>query len=243
MRRGVLADHESPRFRELAGEAVEFQALVLRNEASAMPEGPRRDETEATVRRRLEEALDHVHRALDEWYAFEMVRRSSGLLALRAEYNASKICHLLGREEEALFHAEEALSIRDDVRPEPWYDRAWPLFALGFAPQAIDSMRRARGLGFDAPSMEIAGFFLAAAQACERDRLFVAAQMGYASAIDSAPPGPLQEDAKRRLDALRALRLMAEDEARERTDVAALDARLAAFPRSCPVRRDHSVPK
>jgi hypothetical protein len=172
-----------------------------------------------------------------------MVRRSSGLLAMRAEYNASNICHLLGREEEALFHAEEALAIRDDVRPEPHYDRAWPLLVLGFAPQAIDSMRRARGLGFSAPSADIAGFFLEAAQACERDRLMTAAYAGYASALDSAPPGPQRDEARRRLDALRARTEMAEDQARERADVAELDARLAAYPRSCPVRRDHSIPK
>jgi hypothetical protein len=60
-------------------------------------------------------------------------------------------------------------------------------------------------------------------------------------AVDIAGPGDLRDFAKRKLDEAIARPLSAAEDARERGAISALDAKLAALPRSCPVRRDHSV--
>src|SRR6185369_15544848 len=104
-------------------------------------------------------------------------------------------------------------------------------------------MRRARELGFAGPSAEIAAFFRTAAQACERDGLLTAAHAGYVSAVESAPPGPLLDEARAALAAIRERTLTAEEGAHERAVGEELDERLDAYPRSCPVRRDHSLPQ
>jgi tetratricopeptide (TPR) repeat protein len=243
MRRGVLADHESPRFRGLAGKFAQDQALALRAEAFAMPAGPRLDDAVRRVKALLEEALDDSHRAIDQVLAFEMTSRSRGLVAMQAEYVASNVCYMLNRPEEALFHAEEALRINDTRLAEPHYDRAFPLLKLGFAPQAMESMRRARSLGWVEPRPDIGSFFIEAGTACERDGLFDEAEGGYTIAVDASPEGALRDEARQKLAALKA-RGRAPGEAEvERVKLAALEERLAAYPRSCPVRRDHSIRK
>jgi tetratricopeptide (TPR) repeat protein len=239
----IIEDHESPRGRESFAEGIESDAIALREKAEAMPPGEERIATERRVHELLESALANAHQSLEDTYSFEMVARSTGIPAFRAEYNASNICHALGREEEALFHAEEALAINADVDAAPHYDRAWPLLALGFAPQAIRSMQRAREIGPKTPDPWMADFFMRAATDCERRGLLLAARSGYSTAMDVAPAGQIRDAAKRAFDAAVARPRTVADEAREREAIAALDAKLAALPRSCPVRRDHTVRK
>jgi len=241
MRDAVLADHESPRFRELAAEAVQHEALAAHELASSMPDGPRRDEAETRAHKLFEDALDGAHRAIDEVLAFETASRSDSITALFAESNASNVCHFLGREPEALFHAEEAIRIQGAAFAEPHYNRAGPLLALGFAPQAIASMRRARELGFSGRSAKIAQFFMDAADACERAAMPGAAKTAYEQAYESSPSEEVKDEARRRHEALGEPTAAQID--RERAVLLDLEKRLADFPRSCPVRRDHSVAK
>ncbi len=237
----VIADHESPRGRETKAEDEETEAIKLRDAAAAMPPGPERDRTQARVHELFEASLADAHQSIEDTYAFELVRRSTGVPAMRAEYNASNICYQLGRYDEALYHAEEAIAMYADVDPAPHYDRAWPLWALGFPAQAIDSMRRARELGPKKPDAEMADFFLRAASDCQKIGLFMAARAGFQLAADVAPPGPILEQAKRFLAAALARPRSAADAAAETRKTAELDAALAARPRSCPVRRDHAI--
>jgi hypothetical protein len=241
--RTAIASHETPRGREALAEAFENEALELRDKADAMPPGPERIAAEARVHELLESALANAHQSLEDTYSFEMVNRSKAVTAMRAEFNASNMCYLLERDTEALFHAEEALAVRDDVAGEPHYDRALPLLRLGFPPQAMSSMARARELGKKQPDPWMAGFFIRAATECERLGLYVCARRGLAMAVDIAGPGGLRDIAQQRLDAAVARPRTAADEAHERETIAALDAKLAALPRSCPVRRDHTVRK
>jgi hypothetical protein len=243
----VSRSHESPRAREFVAERIEAEAFALRDQASAMSKGPERDELERRVRALLEEALAEVHQGIDDTYAFELVARSDGVPVLRAEFNASNICWRLGRDVEALYHAEESIAIHDDVVGEPHYDRAMALLRLGFPVEAVRSMRRAVAVGmkFGVPGArgDPSEFFLAAGDECGRLGLRLAARDAYGAAVETASPGPLRAEAERRLAASLARPRTAEDDARERTTTAALDAKLAALPRSCPVRRDHSLAK
>jgi hypothetical protein len=70
-----------------------------------------------------------------------------------------------------------------------------------------------------------------------------AALLGYETAVEASPEGPLRREAASNAAALRA-RPRADDAAqRERERLAALDAEFAKLPRSCPAWRDHSLPK
>src|SRR6185503_11876974 len=120
-----------------------------------------------------------------------------------SEVLASNICHILLREEEALWHADEALRIHPTIDGAAEYDRALPLLALGYTPQAIAALRRAWTLKGAAPDAEIAGHLLRAAQACEGEGLFASAEEAFAAAADAAPAGPTRDDALARLDAVR----------------------------------------
>jgi hypothetical protein len=61
--------------------------------------------------------------------------------------------------------------------------------------------------------------------------------------VEIAGPGPVGDAARQRLAAAVARPITADDDARERTAIERLDAKLAAHPRWCPVRRDYSIPK
>ncbi len=238
--RAVLADHESPRARSYAGEQDMAEGIALRTRASRLPEGPERDEMNARSRAALESSLSNLHRSLEAWYGFELSNRSRGSFARLVEVNASNVAYLLGRFEEALFHADEALLIPGTATAEPNYDRALPLLKLGFAPQAVAAMRLARAGGFDAPDVEIGTFFLRAAAACEADAMPDVAEGCYVTALEAAPAGPLRREAASRLAALRDRLREPGSAAKERARIAELEASLARLPRRCPAPRGPS---
>lgn len=241
--RAVLADHESPRARSYAGEQDMAEGIALRARAAKLPEGPERDALNARSRAVLESSLANLHKSLEIWYGFELSNRSKGAFARLVEVNASNVAYLLGRYEEALFHADEALLIPGKAMAEPNYDRALPLLKLGFAPQAVAAMRLARAGGFDEPDVEIGAFFLRAAAACEGDSMPDVAEGCYVTALEAAPPGPLRQEAAARLAALRDRPREPGSAAKERARIAELDAALARLPRGCPAPRGPSDTK
>jgi hypothetical protein len=103
-------------------------------------------------------------------------------------------------------------------------------------------MREARALGFDAPDLEIGGFFLRAAEACETDSMPDTALAGFETASVASPEGPLRREADAKGEALRARTRRPRSAAKERARLAALDADLARLPVSCPAFRDHTPP-
>jgi hypothetical protein len=238
----TLADHPSPRAEQTIGQIERDDGLALRGKALRAPPGPERDEAMAIAVRRLESSLDHLHRALDEWTAFELSARSKSGFARRTQTNASNVAYLLGRYPEALWHADEAVLAGGDPIPEIPYNRALALLKLGFAPQAMTAMREARALGFDAPDLEIGGFFLRAAEACETDSMPDTALAGFETASVASPEGPLRREADAKGEALRARTRRPRSAAKERARLAALDADLARLPVSCPAFRDHTPP-
>jgi hypothetical protein len=237
----VLADHVSPRAEQATGQRERDEGLALRDRAFKLPPGPDRDAASAATERRFESSLGHLHRALDLWSAFEQSAWSDSDFARRTQTNASNVAYLLGRNAEALWHADEALRTRGNPQPEIHYDRALPLLKLGFAPQAMAAMREARAAGFDAPDPEIGGFFLRAAAACESDSMPDTALAGYETALAASPEGPLRREAADRIAVLRQRPRAPGGEEKERARLAALDSDLAKLPRSCPAWRDHTL--
>ena len=237
----TLADHESPRAEQSNGQRERIEGLALRDKAARMPAGAERDLALGVATSRLESSLGHLHRALDLWTAFEQSARSNSAFARRTQTNASNVAYLLGRNAEALWHADEALLLDGEPLPEIHYDRALALLKLGFAPQAMSAMREARKAGFDAPDAEIGGFFLRAAAACESDAMPDTALAGYATASVASPEGPLRREADAKAAALRDRVRAADAAEKERARLAALDADLAKLPRSCPAYRDHTL--
>jgi hypothetical protein len=233
---GARADHPSPRAAAWVGQTARADGLAIRNRAATMPAGDARDAAKAREVALLEESLAAYHEALSLWYGFERSSRSLGQFARHVETYTSNVCYLLGRNEEALFHADEALLIPGPAVPELHYYRAWALLGLGFGPQAIDSMRTARELGYGGTDPELGRFFLRAARLCERDGLLSAAGAGYRLAEDASPEGPVRAEAQSAADAL-LRRPTAPDAAAERARIAELDARLANLPRACPAPR------
>jgi hypothetical protein len=236
--RTTLADHESPRAHAFLGEHGRDAALALREEAAAMPAGPGRDESLARVNATLVESLDHLHAATDLWRRFERVPRPQGQFAQRAETNLANVAFLLGRDAEALYHADEALAIEGPALAESSYDRAFALLDLGFAPQAMEAMRRARADGMGGRNAEIAAFFADASKSCESNGMFAAAEAGYETALDAAADGAQREEIAAAREALRRRARPPGAADAERTRRAELDAKLAALPRSCPARRE-----
>jgi len=233
--RSVLADHESPLARVQLADAAVVDAIALRDQAATMNDGPERDKRTARADRLLDESLEHAHRAIDDARAFELYAGPHVRWAWQPECLAARACRLLGRDTEALFHAEESIRIGagGDARPE--HACAVTLLALGFAPQAMASMRRARGLGLPREHSGVGDFFVRAAEACEARGLIAAARTGYETAVDATPDGPQRDAARARLDAVsRAAR----DEAREAAAIASLDEELSRLPRACPSRRE-----
>ena len=230
----VRDDHESPRAVSYGTERLRPEGIGLLSRAEAMPEGAEQRETAERGRRLLQQALDDAHAALDLWCRFEGTASPVNAFAAPCEVNASNLCWLLGRDEEALFHAEEAIRL-DGHLPHPHYDRALALLRLGFAPQAVASMERARELGFSGPDATIGAFFVAAARKCDAMGLVDIALRAYADAPEFLPPGGLRETAAAEIEALR--RLPAPAAGAQESTLAASDAQLAAVPRRCPSRR------
>jgi tetratricopeptide (TPR) repeat protein len=233
---GTLAHHESPRARAHVADRAREEALALRTRAAAMPPGAERQAAEARVASLLERALADYHRALGLWYAFEGAPRSKANFARVVETNASQSALLLGRHEEALRHADEALLAGNRETPETHYDRAFALLELGFAPQAMAAMRRARALGFGEPDEEFGRFFLRASEACRQDGLLDTAAEGYATAAECSPPGALREAAYLHLAAIGRIPREPDAKQAERARLLELEERLAALPRRCPAR-------
>jgi tetratricopeptide (TPR) repeat protein len=213
--RAVDADHASPR-------ADEFVADKLRAQAP----------TSADPRPIVEQSLARYHRVIAFWLAYEGPFRGAHSGALRGEANASHACSLLGRYAEALFHAEQAVAV-DDSSPEAHYDRAVALLRLGFAPQAVEAMRRARERGYPQVDPAIAAFFYEAATVCVRSGAPAAARRAYEDAAGASPDERLRREAASRAATLPA---GGSPDASERARIAELDAALAALPRSCPAR-------
>jgi hypothetical protein len=230
----VAADHASTRVDETIGNRMRAASAAAATRAAALPAGRERDAQQAESRRFLELALERYHAIVAFWLEYEGPFRGTHSGALRGETNASYVCWLLGRDQEALFHAEQAIAI-DDSSPGAHFDRSVSLLRLGFAPQAVASMRAARDRGFSAPDVRIGSILFDAAGACERDALPATARAGYEAAAEAFPDGPMRLRAAERRDALVGAVV---PDAGELARLAASDAELARLPRSCPVRRD-----
>jgi tetratricopeptide (TPR) repeat protein len=239
----VLADHDSSRGHNYTAFNLRRDALALRDQASKLPQGDERAAALSRAKALLEQALDHVHRAIAQRYEFEMEPRSHTQITRQAETVASNLCHILGRDGEALFHADEALRIDPTLDSFAEYDRALPLFALGYAPQGIAALRRAWTLRGGGPDEEMTGSFVRAAEACEEGGLLASAEEGYAAAVDAAPAGPMRDDATARLAAVRARPRAKEAGAVERARLAQMEEALARLPRSCPAVRYPTITK
>jgi tetratricopeptide (TPR) repeat protein len=232
--RDALADHECPRARGRQTFLLRRDGIELRARIASMPQGPARDAATARVTALFEEALRHAHVTLNFWCGIERTERPANNLIFEPETNAANLCYLLGRDEEALFHAEEALRMANGV-PQVHYTRALVLLRLGFAPQAVASMERARDLGFSDFDAELGEFFLRAAARCEADRVLSVAERACADAVELAPAGPLRRTAQVRLARIRVAG--GADAAAEARRIADLDDALSRVPRRCPERR------
>lgn len=237
----VGAHHASPRDEMRRARVARNEVVALQAKAFALPEGPAREEVLGELRRAGEAGLEHAHRAIDMWYAFELTEKSRSPLVRDAELTASNLSYILGHFGEALFHANEAVRIDDANDSYGQYDRAMPLLKMGAAPQALEAMQRAVTLGAQTPSAELGRFFFDAAAVCESAALLGRAKEGYAAAVAAAPDGALRDEARRRLDALRAHPQTIEDVQRELAALLAYDDALGRAPLSCPARRDHSI--
>jgi len=144
----VRADHDSPR-------AYDHFAKELRSRA--LRADPSRS------RKLLEESLDNAHRAIDLWCALEGTDHERNKRARDAELTASNVCHRLGRDEEALFHANEAIRIDESADELGHYDRALALLAVHYPSEADAAMRRALEIRPARAGAETEAFFLRAA--------------------------------------------------------------------------------
>jgi tetratricopeptide (TPR) repeat protein len=226
----------------MAGD-LRRDALALRDQATKLPQGDERAAALARAKALLEEALDHAHRAIAQRYEFEMSPRSKTQITRYSETLASNLCHLLMRYEEALFHADEALRIDPTLDWIAEYDRALPLFALGYAPQGTAALRRAWTLKGGGPQPDMSGYFVRAGEACEDGGLFASAEESYAAAVDAAPEGPSRDDATARLAAVRARPRATEAGALERARLAQMEEALARLTTNCPAVRYPPIPQ
>jgi hypothetical protein len=200
--------------------------------------GPERDEKTARADGLLVDSLEHAHRAIDAVRAFELYASPHLRWAWQPECLAARASWLLGRYAESLFHAEAAAPICGSFDARPEHARAMALFSLGFPPQAIAAMRRARENGLPREHAGVGDFFLRAAAACEARGLISAARAGFETAVDATPEGPRRDAARARLDAVSRAARAPGDDAREAAAIARLDEELARLPRSCPSRRE-----
>jgi len=231
----VVEDHLSPRGEEFVGSRRRVDAGVVRARIAATPAGEARAAAEKEERELLEDALARYHVAIRAWRDYEGAAHGAHPFVARTEADASYTCGLLARPAEALYHAEAALAV-DGALPQAHFDRASALLALGFAPQAMTSMRRATELGLSTPDAAIGSFFFEAASACERQNLLATARSGFESAVETSPPGSVHDAATARLSALRYAGVGDAADAGELGRIAELDAALARVPRTCPAR-------
>jgi tetratricopeptide (TPR) repeat protein len=233
----TLAENESPRGRNFLAAKLRLEALAQRDRATKLPQGEERAAALARTKELLEASLEHAHRAIALRYAFELTPVSRSQITRYSETLASNVCHILRRDEEALLHAERALSgeatpqYMDDVAE---YDRALALFALGYTPQAIGAMRRALEQRGMKPDAEIASYMREGAKTCEDAGLFASAEDGYSAAVVAAADDAARSDAQSRLDALRAKPRRPDAAAVERHEIARLDEQLARLTKRCP---------
>jgi hypothetical protein len=203
----VEASHESPRVLQMRAHRARNVGVRWRNHALGLPAGPDRVAAMTRARTEMEAALDAAHRTIDAWRVFEHSDRPVMQRLRYPELVASEACYLLGRDAEAVFHADETIRVDDLSREPSWdayYSRAMPLLQLGYVPQALASMRRARELGMPAPTQELGEFFLQGAEACRRADLPATARLAFETAAECAPEGPLRRAAEAGRDSLRA---------------------------------------
>lgn len=156
--------------------------------AGRLPPGAERDRASAAARARLETALGHAHRALRLWRRIEG-RPASDLFAVGdIHVNASNLCIFLDRAGEALWHADEAVRIREDGGPERHYDRALALLRLGRGAAAFRATERALALGLDVDD-EIRWMLERASALCEGDGETEVARAALDAAIAARVPG------------------------------------------------------
>jgi len=233
----VAADHDSPRALDRRAKDLREEGVHLRDAAVRMPQDAERAEAMARAKELLQAAVDSAHGAIDLWCVFEATDRPRTQLLHRPENTASSACYILGRDAEALFHADEAIRVDELSGTPSWYghyNRAMPLLQLGFVPQAMAAMRRARELGMTERTTEIGEFFLNGADACRRANLPATARAAYESAADASPDGPLRRAAEAGRDALRSA---AEPDAAEAALLADNAAAFSRLERSCPALR------
>ncbi len=228
----VVADHDSPGARYyFAHSAFDRAVDVLRRAGSAVDRaGVER------ARALLETSLDEAHRGIAVWRAYDPSPSTKSVVLRRFEILAARDCHLLGRDDEALFHADEALRIGPTVDGGAEHERALALLGLGFGPQAAAAMRRALSLGFSKDDPEIGPFFRRAGMRCEDDGMPRTAESCYATAVDLSARGAAREAAETRLFDVRGRPRPAVAETDERARIAALDAKLAGLWLDCPAR-------
>jgi hypothetical protein len=184
----------------------------------------------------LAESLDHAHRAIADWRAYDPSPRSRSIVLRRFELVTARACHLLGRDDEALFHADEALRIDATIDGGAEHERALALLGLGFGPQAATAMRRALALRHSTADAELGPFFWRAGMQCQRDGMPRSAESCYATALEMLPDGLTRRSAETRLSDLRGVRRSDGAEDDERARIAALDERLARLAPVCPAR-------
>jgi tetratricopeptide (TPR) repeat protein len=232
----VLAGHDSPGARYYFAFTAFTEATDLLRRAQTTPDAAARAEATSRARALLETSLEHEHRAIAVWRAYDPTPKSRSRILRRFEVVAARVCYLLARHEEALFHAEAALAIDPTLDAMAEHERAMPLLALGFAHEAAESMKRAQALGFARQDAEVCAFFVLAGAKCEDDGLPRAAETCYLAAVDAAPDAVRRRDAEDRLFALRRRPPPSGGDADERTRRARLDEELSRLRRSCPER-------
>jgi hydrogenase/urease accessory protein HupE len=237
----VVPDHDSSRGNNYVAFGLREQALALRETAAKKPEGAERAEALVRADALLEQALGLVHRSIAQRYELEVRPRSVAEITRYSETLASEICHLLRRDEEALFHAGMASSVAGGPVGDPQFlddvaefDRAQPLLALGFAREAADAARRALKFGFRQRPEEIGALFLDAAALCEKDGMPAAAEACYVDAVAALKDGPERERARTLLYALRRRPRPDDVDATERSRVAQSEERYKRLRPRCP---------
>jgi len=235
----VLEDHDSPGARYyFAGKdfAAGIDEMVRARSAAA---GPARDAAARRSDELLERSLRSERAAIAVWRAYDASPRSRSKILRRFEVVAARIAYFLRRHDEALAHADEALRIDPTFDGHAEHERALPLLALGFAPEAAASMKRALALGLPKADAEVADFFLRAGAKCEEDDLRATAEDCYASSIESAADPAARRAAEERLFALRRRPWSADAQAAEGARIQRLDEELARRPRP---RLDEEAP-
>jgi hypothetical protein len=161
----VRMDHESPAAYDRFAKDLRLRALSLRRDSGATDDPSRA----ARARELLEESLEDAHRSIALRCAFEGTDHERDPRARDAELTASNVCHLLGRDGEALFHADEAIRIDETADEFGHVDRANALLALGHPDEAVAAMRRALEIRPSRAGPDTEAFFARAEERRRRD--------------------------------------------------------------------------